>query len=168
MLNRFYISVMAALSITLFIAALKGLASKQEGLVGVVISVYDGDTIKVVSGADDKELRVRLSCIDAPEMSQRPYGALSRDNLRRLLPIGSTATIALKAQDRYGRIVGEVFNEGVNVNLQQVTDGQAYVYTQYLSLCDRAEYLKQEAIAKDSKLGVWTGNLMPPWEYRRR
>jgi endonuclease YncB( thermonuclease family) len=35
-----------------------------------VLSVGDGDTIRVLEGA--KPLTIRLSCIDAPETAERP------------------------------------------------------------------------------------------------
>ena len=37
-----------------------------------VISIGDGDTIRV--RMNGKPITVRLSCIDAPETAQRPYG----------------------------------------------------------------------------------------------
>jgi endonuclease YncB( thermonuclease family) len=38
-----------------------------------VLSVGDGDTLRVVDGS--KRLTIRMACIDAPETAQRPYGA---------------------------------------------------------------------------------------------
>jgi len=41
-----------------------------------VLSVGDGDTITVTEGG--RQIKVRLACIDAPEISQAPYGMNSR------------------------------------------------------------------------------------------
>ena len=54
----------------------------QEGC--TVSSVHDGDTIRAECNAE--KLKVRLYCIDAPEMGQKPWGRESRDTLRELLP----------------------------------------------------------------------------------
>jgi micrococcal nuclease len=49
---------------------------------GKVISVHDGDTIRVLY--HDGELKVRLDCIDAPELRQ-PYGQRSKRTLSNLV-----------------------------------------------------------------------------------
>lgn len=47
-------------------------AIAQSQTTATVASVGDGDTIRVKEG--NRTVTVRLSCIDAPEMAQRPYG----------------------------------------------------------------------------------------------
>ena len=131
-----------------------------------VISVGDGDTIRVqING---KPITVRLACIDAPEMAQRPYGQQSRSYLQQRLPVGSTVTLEQKTSDRYGRLVAEVFN-GININLAIVEDGQAFVYRQYLSGCDAKEYLDAEFRASRRRYGVWQveGGITRTWDFRR-
>jgi endonuclease YncB( thermonuclease family) len=66
-----------------------------------VLSVGDGDTIRVMEGS--QRLTIRLACIDAPETAQRPYGAASRQFLQQLLPLGSTVSLRIQTRDRYGR-----------------------------------------------------------------
>jgi len=131
-----------------------------------VFSVGDGDTITVADGA--QKTRVRLACIDAPETSQTPYGMASRQALQTLLPIGSEVTVRSKATDRYGRTVGEVLKGSNNINQQQVAAGNAFVYWQYISGCDRQTYSRLENDARLKRLGVWsvTGGIQRPWEYR--
>jgi len=103
-----------------------------------VLSVGDGDTITITNGA--QKIRVRLACIDAPETSQTPYGMESRQALQKLLPIGTEVTVHTKTSDRYGRTVGEVLKGSTNINQQQVASGNAFVYWQYISGCDRQTY----------------------------
>ena len=55
----------------LLIAATAGPASAAT-----VLSVGDGDTLRVADGA--RRLTVRMACIDAPEMAQSPYGSAAR------------------------------------------------------------------------------------------
>lgn len=132
-----------------------------------VLSVGDGDTITITSGA--QKIRVRLACIDAPETSQTPYGMESRQALQKLLPIGSEVTVRTKATDRYGRTVGEVLRGSTNINQQQVASGNSFVYWQYIKGCDRQTYSHLENDARLKSLGVWSvvNGIQRPWEYRR-
>jgi len=132
-----------------------------------VLSVGDGDTITITNGA--QKTRVRLACIDAPETAQSPYGMESRQALQKLLPIGSEVTVRTKATDRYGRTVGEVLKGSTNINQSLVGSGNAFVYWQYISGCDRQTYSRLENNARLKRLGVWsvTGGIQRPWDYRR-
>jgi len=132
-----------------------------------VLSVGDGDTITIASGA--QKIRVRLACIDAPETSQTPYGMESRQVLQGLLPIGSEVTLRTKAVDRYGRSVAEVLKGGSNINQTLVRSGDAFVYWQYISGCDRQTYSLLENDARLKGAGVWSvpGGIQRPWDYRR-
>ena len=132
-----------------------------------VLSIGDGDTITITSGA--QKTRVRLACIDAPETSQTPYGMESRQALQKLLPIGAEVTVHTKATDRYGRTVGEVLKGSTNINEQHVASGNAFVYWQYISGCDRQTYSRLENDARLKRLGVWSvpDGIQRPWDYRR-
>jgi len=131
-----------------------------------VLSVGDGDTLTALSPAGEKT-RIRLACVDAPESSQRPAGPAARAALQQLLPVGTPITLRVKATDRYGRTVAEVFDGGRNVNQALVGAGDAYVYWDYISGCDRNRYGVLEAAARSQRWGVWADpSLLPPWEYR--
>jgi len=137
----------------------------QLASAGTVLSIGDGDTISVLERG--QKLKVRLACIDAPETAQNPDGLASRNQLRALLPLGSTVSLRVKAVDRYGRSVAEVLGRGI-VNLAMVQSGQAFVYPQYLGRCDRGAYLAAERQAQAQRLGVWAvpGGIMRPWDFR--
>ena len=132
-----------------------------------VLSIGDGDTITVRE--QSSKVKVRLACIDAPETSQRPYGLQSREVLRALLPIGSSVTLKVKTKDRYGRIVAEIYKGSRNLNQTLVGQGQAFVYWQYISGCDRQRYGQLERDARLKGLGIWSvaGGIQKPWDYRR-
>jgi endonuclease YncB( thermonuclease family) len=132
-----------------------------------VLSIGDGDTITVREGS--QRIKVRLACIDAPETSQTPYGMDSRRALQGLLPIGSEVTLKTKAVDRYGRSVAEVLKGGSNINQTLVRSGDAFVYWQYISGCDRQTYSRLEIDAHLKGLGIWSvpGGIQRPWDYRR-
>jgi endonuclease YncB( thermonuclease family) len=140
----------------------------QAATAATVLSIGDGDTISVLERG--QKLKVRLACIDAPETAQSPYGMASRNQLKALLPLGSTVSLRVQAVDRYGRSVAEVIGSKGKVNLAMVQSGQAFVYRQYLSRCDRGAYLAAERQAQAQRLGVWAvpGGITRPWDFRRR
>jgi endonuclease YncB( thermonuclease family) len=132
-----------------------------------VLSVGDGDTVRVMEGS--QRLTIRMACMDAPETAQHPYGAASRQTLQKLLPVGSPITIRPQTRDRYGRTVAEVFRDGRSVNLAMVRAGHAFAYRKYLGACDSSAYLGAEAAAQRQRLGVWAvpGGITRPWDFRR-
>ena len=117
-----------------------------------VLSIGDGDTIRV--SRQGLPITIRLACIDAPEMSQSPYGQQSRSYLQTRLAKGREVTILPHTTDRYGRTVAEVIS-GININLAMVEDGQAFAYRQYLGNCNAREYLDAEYRASRRRYGVW-------------
>lgn len=151
----------------LLIAPFAAIALILPSAAGQVLSIGDGDTITVREGS--QRIKVRLACIDAPETSQSPYGMESRRELQRLLPIGSEVTLKTKAVDRYGRSVAEVLKGGSNINQTLVRTGDAFVYWQYISGCDRQTYSRLENDARLKGVGVWSvsGGIQRPWDYRR-
>ena len=154
------------LPLLLVLAALLPGAGSAPAIKGEVVSIGDGDTIRVRQGG--RAITVRLACIDAPEMAQRPYGQQTRSYLQQRLPIGRAVTLEVKTTDRYGRSVAEVISD-ININLAMVEDGQAFAYRQYLGGCDAKEYLDAEFRANRRRYGVWQvpGGITRPWDFRR-
>ena len=138
----------------------------SQGMPATVLSIGDGDTIRVRQAT--RAITVRLACIDAPETAQNPYGQQARKSLQQRLPIGRQVTLAVKTTDRYGRTVAEVIS-GININLALVEDGQAFAYRQYLGGCNAREYLDAEYRASRRRYGVWqvAGGITRPWEFRK-
>ena len=130
-----------------------------------VVSIGDGDTIRVRHGA--KLETIRLACIDAPEMAQVPYGDQARRYLQTRLRLEQEVTIHPFNSDRYGRTVAEVIGD-INLNLALVEDGQAFVNPKYLGQCDATEYLNAEYRARRHRFGVWQlpGGIKRPWQFR--
>ena len=142
-----------------------GLA-QQQGLSATVLSIGDGDTIRVRQSG--RAVTVRLACIDAPETAQSPHGQQARSYLQQRLPVGREVRLEVKTTDRYGRSVAEVISD-ININLALVEDGQAFAYRQYLSGCDAKEYLDAEYRASRRRYGVWQveGGITRPWDFRK-
>jgi endonuclease YncB( thermonuclease family) len=145
----------------MFGAPWKGDASTGNRQSCTVEKIYDGDTITAVCNGQRE--RVRLYCIDAPEMDQAPWGQRSRDHLRRITP--AQVEIRPIERDRYGRLVGEVIALGRSLNLGMVEAGQAAVYDRY---CDERRYSHAEQAARQAGEGVWAvpGLQQQPWEWR--
>ncbi|MBU6230978.1 MAG: thermonuclease family protein [Cyanobacteria bacterium REEB459] len=148
---------------------------------GMVSSIADGDTLRMAY--QGKLVTVRLACVDAPEISQVPYGLAAANRLRELLPRTTVVRFREVDRDRYGRLVAEVYapeaptqgstpalSPGLSVNLQLVKEGQAVVYRQYLSACpeSRAVLLQAEGQARQARLNFWNQpNPLMPWDYRQ-
>ncbi|MCP9824903.1 thermonuclease family protein [Synechococcus sp. EJ6-Ellesmere] len=111
----------AVLPWLLCVGALLPWLAVGETRAATVLSIGDGDTIRVLE--DGKRITVRLACIDAPELAQSPFGQQTRQNLQTRLPIGTPVTLAVKGIDRYGRPVAEVIGK-TNLGLKMVEVAQ--------------------------------------------
>ena len=138
-------------------------------LTGKVVRVVDGDTIYVLDDTNNQH-RIRLAGIDAPERNQA-YGLASGKHLGSLVA-GKRVAIEHQKRDRYGRIVGKVWVNGVDACLEQIKAGLAWHYKYYQkeqSPEDRELYAEAENQARAERLGLWREkNPKPPWEHRRR
>ena len=131
---------------------------------GKVVSIADGDTFTLLI-KDKQQIKVRLSEIDAPEKAQ-PFGTRSRETLSDLI-FSKEVLVVQEDIDRYGRLVGQVYVDGTQVNRRMVQDGMAWVYVQYLK--DKT-LLQDEQAAKEAKRGLWAlpvAEQVPPWEWRK-
>ena len=149
-------------------ALLLALCITTSANAATVVSVGDGDTIRVSEGST--RLTIRLACIDAPETSQRPWGPRSTTFLKQLTPVGSEVKLRVQTKDRYGRTVAELLNRQGNVNQLMVGAGQAFAYRRYLRQCDSQRYLQLENEAQRQGIGVWSigqSGITRPWDYRR-
>lgn len=145
--------------IVLCLFALIGLLYSQE-IEGKVIKIYDGDTLNIIHKG--KKERVRLFGIDSPELKQ-DFGIESRNNLRKLCKLNTTARVEVKDIDRYKRIVGIVYCNGIEVNANQVKNGFAWAYRQYSK-----KYVVDEDNAKKLEVGLWSlKNPIEPRIYRK-
>ena len=128
--------------------------------------IIDGDTIEIAGQ------RIRLYGIDAPEAAQRCVVDKSP------WPCGRNATLALSSmistnwvtcqerdKDRYGRIVA-VCNlagaQGPDVNAMMVSQGWALAYRRFST-----DYVKHETAARRARKGVWRGDFIRPWDWRK-
>lgn len=132
-------------------------------LVGKVVKVSDGDTVTILA-PDKTQYKIRLNDIDAPEKKQA-FGNKSKDNLAKYIA-GKTVTVKYQKKDRYKRILGTIYYNNMDINLQQVKYGYAWVYKKY---SNNQNYYKAEKLARDKKVGIWADkNPLEPWEFRKK
>ncbi len=159
---------MAVRVITLFFLPFLSLTASADSLTGKVVKITDGDTVYVLD-ANYKEHKIRLAGIDAPERKQA-YGLASRKHLASIVA-GQQVTIEYQKRDRYGRILGKVWVNGVDACLEQVKAGFAWHYKKYQheqGLEDQRLYAEAENQARHERLGLWReNNPNPPWAHRR-
>lgn len=125
--------------------------------------VTDGDTLRV------GVTRVRLSGVDAPEISQRcrsdsrevACGAMAAEWLRRRVE-GQPIACKTVDTDRYGRSVAICRVRGADVGAAIVEAGWATAYRRY-----SIAYVGQEARARAARRGIWALGFEPPAAYRR-
>ena len=99
----------------------------------VIRSCYDGDTCTAISGE-----RIRLACIDTPELegnNAKPVPAMAAKNHLIGLLINQRVSIRRITTDRYGRTVGELFVDGMNVQQTMVANGHAKILWTYANQC---------------------------------
>jgi len=167
------------LLMTLFFTATVFAKEPIRTVEGTVIAVSDGDTLRLETSEGTK-LRVRLYGIDAPETERisRRTGVVTRPGQ----PFGEEAHEALKSKvlrrnvkidiidiDRWKRMVGMVYLDGRNINLEMVKEGWAWAYRQYLDRPYASEFIDAEKEARTKRIGLWQqANPQPPWEFRKR
>lgn len=128
-----------------------------------VVAVHDGDTVTVL--VDQRQLRVRLTDIDAPELKQ-PFGKRSKRALSDLC-FAKAAELEIRGRDRYGRTLARLRCNRVDANAEQVRRGYAWVYTRYASVNSPLYALQLDA--QTARRGLWTDRApTPPWEWRRQ
>ena len=95
---------------------------------------YDGDTCTTSKGE-----KIRLACIDTPELKgwqADPIPAReARDFVNKLV---SNEKVSIKriTKDKYGRTVGELFKNGVNIQELIVEKGYGKIYKKYAYQCE--------------------------------
>ena len=123
--------------------------------------VVDGDTVHVFY--QDEVYKIRLTEIDAPERDQ-PYGSNSTEYLKSLLK-ERMVDVDISGTDRYGRKLGRLYWQGMDINRELVSAGYAWVYDQYVT--DNSFYENQSK-ARNSKKGLWEDqNPLEPWNWRK-
>jgi endonuclease YncB( thermonuclease family) len=126
-------------------------------------SVTDGDTLEI------RDVDIRLHGIDAPESGQTcvaggkrwPCGRRSANALDAKI---DRRTVRCKGRDRdrYGRLIAVCYLGSTDLNAWLVRNGWALAYRRY-----SRDYVPEERRAEADEAGIWRGQFVPPWEWRR-
>jgi len=126
--------------------------------------IVDGDTIILNSK------KIRFHGIDTPETHQKckdekgflyACGLRATKELKKI--IGTNKVLCKKkTTDRYRRSISVCFVNDKNINSLMVKRGWALAYRKYSK-----DYVNDEEEAKEKKIGLWAGEFIPPWEWRR-
>jgi len=136
--------------------------TESSTLNGRVIGVTDGDSLTLLVGRE--QVRIRLAQIDAPEFNQ-PHGRKAKAALAALA-FQKQARVEVIDIDRYGRSVGEVLIDGIDINREMVREGHAWAYTKY---SHTTEIIELEDSARAATKGLWAlpeSQREPPWIWR--
>jgi micrococcal nuclease len=118
----------------------------------VVARIVDGDTFTCRGG-----WRVRLIGVDAPELSQQPFGVQARGALARWVQPGDTVTLErdVQAEDRYGRRLAYVWRGAILVNWQLVRGGWALLLTIPPNVRYSEAFQEAQRRAREAGVGLW-------------
>jgi endonuclease YncB( thermonuclease family) len=146
---------------------------------GTVTKVSDGDTIHVTTPEQTK-LRVRLYGIDAPETPKinnrtgrvnkpgQPYGAEAWKALESKI-MGKQVRLDIIDIDRYKRMVGIIYLDDRNINLEMVSEGYAEAYVEYLKAPYRSKFIEAEQESRSARKGIWSlPEYERPKDFRKR
>ncbi len=118
-----------------------------------VIEVSDGDTLKLSDGKT-----FRLYGVNAPEVKE-PYYQEAKSFTQNLV---LEKEISFEQEenykvDKFGRMLGYVIVNGVNLNIELVRNGLARVvlYEKRAKIKYQDELLSAENEARENKVGVW-------------
>ncbi len=128
-------------------------------LSAVVEKIIDGDTIILNQGGTPKT--IQLACIDSPDWIKgkpQPNAQASKNRLTELVPVGASVQYYdLGSIAKGNRILGVIFNNKININLQMVKEGQSKLHRSYSQTCANSANALAEAEnnAKNQRLGIW-------------
>ena len=160
-----YFIFFIAFILTMFISCARPVSSfESDGKVVGVPIITDGDSI-IIEGT-----RIRLHGIDAPEEKQLcirdgvswPCGKEATTALKKIISMNKIECLG-KNKDRYKRLIAVCYFQKININAYMVKEGWALAYRRYSK-----DYVDQEREAKDNLRGIWSGDFIPPWDWRKR
>lgn len=145
----------------MFFIATVPASCREEIITGKVVRISDGDTFVLLT-ANNKQVKIRLYGVDAPEKSQ-DFGTVSREYLGKLLQDMEIVVLS-KGKDKFGRVIGLVSAGSVNVNEAMLKAGLVWHFKKYDANPAWASF---EQKARAQRIGLWIQpNAIPPWEFR--
>jgi micrococcal nuclease len=165
------LAVLFTLAITVYLATFAPVPTTVPvdnvvSSLATVVSVIDGDTIKVDtdSGSAEQLETVRLIGIDAPELAKARVAAECKapESTAYLKALIGTNQLRLEAdptqtdRDRYGRLLRFVFAGERDLNLEMLKAGLAKEYTYDKAYRYQGAYRQAQLEAQAARIGVWS------------
>ena len=122
-----------------------------ETWTGWVSWVMDGDTVLLVRNGQHEPIKLRVDGIDAPETCQ-PGGAEAREAMIRLALRKPVQVLDL-GQDNYGRQLGRLSVDGVDLGAEMVRTGMAWAYR---FRTGKGPYARLQRQAQTQKIGLFS------------
>lgn len=143
--------------------SVKETKAAEEEMLGTVVKVIDGDSIKVQEEGSDTVHEVQVEGTDAPEPKQ-DYGPEATEALRKMVS-GRKVRITWTKKDNFDRRLAQIYVGDEHVNRRMIQDGHAWHFKRYNQSKELAQ-LEDEA--QKAKRGLWgTKNPQAPWDYRK-
>lgn len=142
-------------------------------ITATVVRAIDGDTLRLMS--DGREESVRLLGLDTEESNRgsnkpvTPWGQKAKEAAQQAFPAGATVTLEFpglepiqecweKHRDNYGRLLGYVHKDGMDVQEHMIHEGYSpyfvkYGYADFPAYHDR--YTAAERRSQTAHRGVW-------------
>ena len=163
-------------SLVAFLLVPSSTAAAIRIVTGTITKITDGDTVHLLT-PEQTILKVRLYGIDAPETDKinnktgrvnkpgQPYGEESMSALANKIMGKKVKVDILDIDKRYRRMVGMIYLDDRNINLEMIREGYAEAFIEYLKEEPyKSEFLKVEREARAAKKGIWS---LPAYERPR-
>ena len=149
---------------TIFFCFVLSNSAQSQKLIKGKAKVIDGDTIHIGNN------KIRLHGIDAPEQKQTCIFEGNEWNCGQDATFFLSNLINRKSVncrvndiDQYKRLVAVCFIDNININQLMIISGWAIAYRYYSK-----DFIKEEEIAKQNKIGIWRGSFEEPYIYRKK
>jgi endonuclease YncB( thermonuclease family) len=138
-----------------------------KNLTGKVTEILSGTRISVMKSGQSK-IEVCISNLEVPENGQ-PYADLAQQHLKDLL-IEQSIRIELKSfVEENNCLLGDVYLNNININLQMVRDGVGWSNKDYYYPEGYYTFESAEKAARSEKRGIWQDEFpTPPWIFREQ
>lgn len=135
----------------------------DEGTLYNVVSVVDGDTIKV--NIDGRVETVRFIGMDTPEVKdpRKPVQCFGKEASARMQALIAGKSVRLQAdpsqgeRDKYNRLLRYVYaSDGTNLAYQMIREGYAHEYTYHTPYLYQTQFRSAQVFAQSNSLGLWS------------
>jgi endonuclease YncB( thermonuclease family) len=141
--------------------------ARAASITGKVVEVNEGDEITIFNL--NRNVRIRLMAIDAPEPSQA-FGAVAKQHLFDLVH-DKMVSVEYWGVGQHNILIGRLLSGGNDICAQMIRDGAAWfdpASKDLLTEAQREIYFQSEQAARSERRGLWQAeNVVSPWEFAK-